>query len=146
MPQNPLDLRERDAGLEQVRCAAVAKLMDRHASYARGLSQSTNHQADSCGFDAFAEGVDQQRLLIESTGQFEPILPVRKVRFDAPPHALADGHVPLSTRLASVDFEDPLLAVPVVHRESLELATPQSCTVQDRQNAYRLVARMLLPP
>ena len=99
---------------------------------ARG--ESADAVADRLGGEQVAVAADQQRLLIESADALELVVTQRQIRLETAAREVRHGNETLATRLAAIDADQSLLAVPAVDRESLELASTQICAVEKRED------------
>ena len=68
---------------------------------------------------------DEKRAFVETPCAFKLVVSQRQVRLEAAAREIGDRHDALATRLATINTQQSLLAIPAVEVRSLELAAAQ---------------------
>src|SRR5882672_9400137 len=134
--EDALHLGDVYAGLEEIRRAGVAKLMQAVDRYTGPTCDPMNRSADRLAAQSLATACDEQRTFTKSTGLLEQVVSQRQIRVETMQDHLRQRHATLASGLAAIDPKRSFVAIEVIHIESLELTPPQSRAVEHRQHRH----------
>src|SRR6185312_4888300 len=122
MTEDPLHLGEVNAGLEQVRSAAVPELMHGDQGHASALCESVNGVANSLRSMTLAASAHQQSLLTEPPRSLQHVVSGGRVGLQAAVDQIGHRYAALASSFATIDPQGRLGTIKGREIEPLEFA------------------------